>query len=59
MSDSLNLFARAICYQGHEGGGALTARFADWLEPAQQDQEPELTAEQITAKILKDLGGHK
>lgn len=58
MSDSLNLFARAICYHGQEGGGALKARFSEWLAPAQQEQEAELTAEEITAKILKDLGGH-
>ena len=57
MSDSLNLFARAVCYHGEQGGGALQERFFEWLHPA-QDHQPEMTAEQIKDKFLKDLGGN-
>lgn len=60
MSDSLNLFARAVCYQGQEGGGALQERFADWLRPAQDQQEDgEAVAQQTINKFLKDLGGQR
>ena len=57
MSDSLNLLAKTA---GRiEGGGALKRRYADWLNPEQEEEEkePEQEAEDILKKFMRDLGG--